>query len=64
MFIVIFLPHVQPVIGALIHDNRRSWLLQYSQNNDGEAVPRLTPVCHCVPLWVFDVSQGRKDEQG
>ena len=64
MFIVIFLPHVLPVIGALIHDDRRSWLLQYSQNNDGEVVPRLTHVCHCVLLWVFDVSQGRKDEQG
>ena len=32
--------------------------------NDGEVGPRLTHVCHCVLLWVFDVGQGGKDEQG
>ena len=32
--------------------------------NAGEVGPRLTHVCHCVLLWVFDASQGRKDEQG
>ena len=42
----------------------RSWLLQHSQDNDGEVGPRLTRVCHCVLLWVFDVGQGGKDEQG
>ena len=32
--------------------------------NDGEVGPRLTRVCHCVLLWVFDVGQDVKDEQG
>jgi len=32
--------------------------------NDGEVGPRLTHECHCVLLWVFDVGQGGKDEQG
>jgi len=29
-------------------------------NNDGEVGPRLTHVCHCVLLWVFDVGQDHK----
>ena len=32
--------------------------------NDGEVDPRLTHVCHCVLVWVFDVGQDVKVEQG
>ena len=33
--------------------------------NDSKVGPRVDlRVCHCVLLWVFDVSQDGKDEQG
>ena len=66
MFIVFFLPHVLPAIGAWstitagpgYYSTRRTY-------NDGEVGPRVDlRVCHCVLLWVFDVGQDGKDEQG
>ena len=61
---------------SVIHDDCRSWLLHVTYGSSrllvavaehtmtDEMGPRLTHVCHCVLLWVFDVGQGGKDEQG